>query len=181
MISCRVQEDADDPGRAVELTLEGRKICAYEMRWDETLKRWHVNDTPYAKALWNFDLHAVEVAEKAFGKVLADMADRMFGEHMRSLDRPRQGGLLGEVQCSVCGTDRETFPETAVHDGRGNVWAAPDEPLQWQCHVCGRYVCRRCTLVRDDLGQYYFHTYCSEACRQAAPRSFADDDEVMSC
>lgn len=161
MISFRVQEDADDPGRAVELTLEGRNICAYEMRWDETLKRWHVNDTPYAKALWNFDLHAVEVAEKAFGKVLADMADRMFGEHMRSLDRPRQGGLLGEVQCSVCGTDRE--------------------PLQWQCHVCGRYVCRRCTLVRDDLGQYYFHTYCSEACRQAAPRSFADDDEVMSC
>lgn len=178
MLRYRVaEEDAD--GIAVELRLEGTYVFAYKLRWIDVSKIWVAVRTPFAKAQWDFKTQSISVAETAFGRPLADVCDRVFGEQMRAKDRPRQGGIF-EPSCSVCGRDRDTFPETMVKTSDGEVWVSSDEPLHWRCHVCDRLVCRHCTLVRDDLGQYYFHTYCSEACRSAAPESFANDDEVMS-
>ena len=132
---------------------------------------------------WDLAMHAVRVVEIAFPQDVVDVANAEFGPMLRKLDRQRQTGLFPEC-CDVCGVSRNTFPEIAVHDEygnimetRGNPWTAPDEPIRWTCHVCGRLVCRRCTLTWPGGNQYYFHTYCSEACRAVAPPEFARDDD----
>lgn len=167
----------------IELRLSGGVVFAHKIRDISGV----ASASPFAKARWNFENYCIDAAQAAFGRELCRLADEVFGPQMREKDRARQAGLpLEGACCSVCGVDQNTFPETAVYDTAGNLcetngtpWVAPPEPLRWRCHVCDRLVCRNCTLVRKDVGQYYYHTYCSEACRAAAPPSFADDDEYM--
>lgn len=184
MLSYRVRaEDADDD-RAVELRLHGRHVVAHEMAWRMLV--WVPATTPFARALWDFETHSVSISERTMPQFLVEVANRVFGERMRELDRPRQRGIF-DGGCCVCGTDRNTFPETAVRDGYGNIietrgrqWKAPEEPIRWRCHVCDRLVCRDCTLTfPDGVRQYYHHTYCSESCRAAAPSEYAVEDEQM--
>lgn len=137
-------------------------------------------------AKWSFESHEVAVSFPGMPPEMIAAANGIFGPKLRELDPPRQEGLFPHC-CSVCGVDRNTFPETAVRHTNGNIvetdgkpWVSPDEPIRWECHVCGRLVCRNCTLVWPESGgQFYYHTYCSEACRAAAPRDFHDEDENM--
>jgi hypothetical protein len=187
MLSHRVRFDDGPDDRAVELRLEGHHVLSFDCRWQA--KQWVPDTKPFAKALWDFDAHAIRVSERAMPQALVDAANRAFGPLMRKEERPRQASLFPNA-CCVCGADRNTYPETAIRDGYGNIcetrgqkWVTPDEPIRTPCHVCDRLVCRMCMLTRPDSGsmqEYYFHTYCSEACRRAAPSRFAHDDESMS-
>lgn len=178
----------EEQGAAYEMRLEGRRLDVYALRWNDATRRWWrpADRPPVARAEWDFTVQAVRVAEKGMGREMVAVANRVFGEKLRALDVPRQEGLFPD-SCSVCGADRETFPETAVRDEFGNIvetdgrpWVAPDQPVQWPCHVCGRLVCRNCVLTHPgSMAEIYYHTYCSEACRAAAPEGFAHDDEVM--
>lgn len=189
MLTYLLREGNSEGG--VELRLSGRTVWAYRTRWSDADKRWVPASHAFAKALWDFGRGLVVVADAAMPRDLIEVANRAFGAKLRELDRPRQCGIFGGG-CSVCGADRNTYPETAVRDAHGNImetcggqkWMAPDEPVRWSCHVCARLVCRRCTLLRPDsshpagLPEHYFHTYCSEACRAAAPVGFAEDDAL---
>jgi hypothetical protein len=181
MLSHRILFENGPEDRAVELRLEGRHVFAYEARW--SFEKWRSQPEPFAKALWDFGSHTILVSGREMSQTLVDVANRAFGARMRAAECSRQGSLFPDA-CCVCGADRNTFPETAIRDGYGNIcetrgqkWVTPDEPITWVCHVCDRLVCRKCTLTRPDLREYYFHTYCSEACRLAAPSSFIRNDE----
>jgi len=175
---CETDEHAD----GFQLELRGRRVRAIKLWW--TGQGWVPTEDVVGEGEWNFDAQAVQVVDARMPRHLVPVMNRVFGQHLRELDRPRQRGIFPEA-CSVCGVDRDTFPETAVRDGHGNIverngrkWMSDDQPLRWDCHVCGRLVCRRCTLTWPGAtAQYYFHTYCSESCRAAAPPDFADDDE----
>jgi hypothetical protein len=137
-----------------------------------------VREAPIAAGEWDFSEQAVRVVEIAFPAEAVAIANTVFGRKLRDLDRLRQRGLFPR-SCSVCGADRNFYPETAVHDEHGNlVGMTPDAPITWVCHVCDRLVCRNCTLTWPGGRQYYFHTYCSEACRTAAPGSWGAEDEA---
>lgn len=174
MLTHRIRFDGHED--AIEFQLEGKHVYAHRMVWLDTSEEWVAAAKEFAKACWCFDTHTV--ADSSWPADLLDVVNRVFGSKLRALDPPRQQGLF-PTGCSVCGDDQNTFPESAVYDGYGNLQGqASPEPVTWSCHVCDRLVCRSCTLARDD-GEYYFHTYCSPACRAAAPRSFMKDDESM--
>lgn len=178
---------ADTPAdHAYELRLEGRYVLAFNCHWK--WERWVPASEPFGRAMWDFNTHAISVSEQTMSQSLVDAANHTFGSLMREAERPRQTGLFANA-CCVCGADRNTYPETAVRDGYGNIcetrgklWVSPDEPIRTPCHVCDRLVCRLCILtVPNSFGhQFYHHTYCSEACRQAAPANFAGDDDYAS-
>lgn len=186
MLRYTVREGNDGP--AYELRLEGTHLDVYLLRWEDATKRWWrpPDASPVTRAGWDFSIQAVRVRERTMSRELVAVANRVFGEKLRALDVSRQGSLFPN-SCSVCGADRNTFPETAVRDEFGNIaetngrqWIAPEEPVRWDCHVCERLVCRNCALTYPGQpAEFYYHTYCSEACRAAAPEGFAHDDEVM--
>jgi hypothetical protein len=183
-----------DDGPAYELKLVGKFLEAHKLRWVGKPVEQYVADGMLAYAQWDFAHHEVLVSHEAMPQALVDVANRVFGAQLKELDATRQEGLFPNA-CSVCGDDKNRFPETAVRDGYGNImetrgkpWMAPNEPIEWRCRVCERLVCRNCTLTRPDSrmsdypfgwAEYYATTYCSEACRAAAPADMHHDDEVM--
>ena len=188
MLTHTVRED--DEGTALQLELRGKIVRVVEMRW--AVNQWVPTSKVVGLGEWNFAAQAVQVVDARMPRELVPVMNRVFGEQLRALDPTRQQGLF-EKACSVCGTDRNTFPETAVRDGHGNImetrgekWVAPDEPVEWLCAVCDRRVCRACALAIPgsapssfpSLGdEYYANTYCSLACRAAAPPDMLQDDE----
>lgn len=42
--------------------------------------------------------------------------------------------------------------------------------IRWRCSVCGRLVCRQCTLVNLAEKTYYDETFCSKDCWDKAGR-----------
>jgi hypothetical protein len=112
---------------------------------------------------------------------IVEAAGRRLGSLLRALDVPRQDGLFPNG-CSVCGA---TEVLAGLHHGVYDVYPLGRQeeyvPVRWTCHVCERLVCPRCTLERNDTSgrEFYFHTYCCEACRRAAPLEFMQDDQDM--
>lgn len=178
-----------DSPLVVELQLSGKEILMRRLQPQAEGSGWDPGDL-MAKALWSFEHQEIDATFEGFPDAMVPVANRVFSAMLKELDRPRQTGLFGEKCCSVCGADKVTYPESIIRDGygnpmetRGEIWKNPDSPVEWPCHVCERLVCRKCALTRTDgqlgLEEYYSHTYCSEACRAAAPPSFAADDENM--
>lgn len=174
-------------GPSYEFRLSGRKVSVHELAWQTQGGGWKAVKV-LGEALWSFEHHEIEATLEGFPEELIEKTNEAFAGQLRALEPPRQTGLFGPDCCSVCGADKTTYPETIIRDAfgnpmetRGQVWKSPDDPVEWPCHVCDRLVCRRCALTRKDsvAAEYYFHTYCSEACRAAAPPDFAADDEDM--
>ena len=156
--------------------LRGRDIHVYRLRVSP--EKYLLRKALGVLAKWDFVRQEVEVHFDGAPDTLVQVCNDEFGKRLRALEPQRQQGLF-ENGCSVCGNDRNTFPETVQKDQFDNVVTVyPDEPVRWECQVCSRLVCRKCTLVGPS-GRYYHHTYCSEACRAANPLGWDDEDDMM--
>ncbi len=67
------------------------------------------------------------------------------------MNDPRQLLLFGCCQCSK------------EHNDDGS-------QVQWRCSICGRLVCRHCTMINPVEGTYYDETLCSKECWEKAGR-----------
>jgi hypothetical protein len=130
------------------------------------------------EAEWDFVTHTISVAEMNFPTDLIPLLEQTFGDQLKKLEPVRQE-VLFKGGCSVCGVKEVNFPHQAIRDGYGNIIAgSPPEKVRWECSICNRLVCRNCALTVDDLGREIWHnTYCSQACRAAAPADLLDEDE----
>jgi hypothetical protein len=165
MIDFRLCLGVSETQRSVDVVLSGNLISVYDVVWDAygVAQR---SRSPTAQGQWDFITQALAIADPNLKSHVIEEINKRLGAHLRALDVPRQAGLFPEG-CSVCGTTENTFSE------------GQSEPVRWTCHVCGRLVCRTCMLVWPFSREFYFHTYCCEACRAAAPVGFSRDDEDM--
>lgn len=163
-----------EPQYSVDVVLSGSRVSVFYLTWNVTQLVFDRSPEPFSEGQWDFTVHTMFVADERMTPDLVDEINSRLGKHMRSLEVPRQSGLFPNG-CSVCGAT-----ETLIGDAHSVRGESIYEQVRWTCHVCDRLVCPGCTLTRMDRRlEFYFHTYCCEACRAAAPVGFTEDDEDM--
>lgn len=143
------------------------------------------------EAEWDFTTHEIAVAEKDFPELWMKWAQQAIRNKLMPLEPTRRPGLFKDG-CSVCGVTEITHPHTAIKDQYGNImrspglpgepdklWISPPEKVEWLCCICDRLVCRNCVCTIDG-NEIWHNTYCSEACRAAAPADDLAHDEQTS-
>lgn len=130
--------------------------------------------------VWDFAQQRIVATEANLPEDVIAQVEESLSPYLRSKDIPRQAGIL-PGSCSVCGLLENPRTDDAVLDFLVDPRPSLEAPCTWPCHVCQRLVCSRCALTFESASgkQYYYHTYCSEMCREAAPASFDNDEDIM--
>lgn len=178
MIEFRLGVGVGTEQHGYDVVLSGDLLSVFESSWNEKTTQWDRQPQPVAEGQWDFASQALTIVEVSMPSEVIGPINERLGTYLRGFDVPRQPSLF-PGGCSVCGCVTNTVKDEENIARQINLADSDSgEPVRWTCHVCGRRVCRKCTLVRSDAQQYYFHTYCCEACRKAAPPEFESDDET---